>query len=124
MDTIKTFEDACAVLKLDPAALPDFSMLPEKHRAALLAHSKLVLIAEALNEGWQPDWQNDDEAKYFPWFDMEKTESNPDGFVLYDVDYYYRYSFVSSRLCYKTREIATYAAEQFKDLYKDYMLIV
>lgn len=124
MNEIKTFEDACKALGLDPTKLPDFSMMPEKHQNALLAHAKLVLIAEALNGDWKPDWNNDDEYKYFPWFDMEKSESNEDGFVLYNVYYDFTFTDVSSRLCFKSRDIANYAGTQFKDLYKDYMLVV
>lgn len=124
MNEIKTFEDACKAINLDPTKLPDFSVMPEKHQKALLAHAKLILIAEALNGDWKPDWNNDDEYKYFPWFDMEKSESNEEGFVLYYVIYAYSGTYVGSRLCFKSREIAQYAGTQFKDLYKDYMLVV
>ena len=42
MNEIKTFEDACKALKLDPEkVIPDFSMFPEKHQKAMIAHAKL-----------------------------------------------------------------------------------
>lgn len=111
---IKTFEDACKVRGIDPNNLPDFSMIPEQHRQALTDHYKLVIIAEALNEGWKPDWNNDDEYKYYPWFDMEN------GCVFDGYGCYFTDSFVGSRLCYRSREIAEYAGKQFEDLYKSY----
>lgn len=111
---IKTFEDACKVRGIDPNNLPDFSMIPEQHRQALTDHYKLVIIAEALNEGWKPDWNNDDEYKYYPWFDMEN------GFVFLVSDFSDPTSCVGSRLCYRSREIAEYAGKQFEGLYKSY----
>src|SRR5262245_37574401 len=122
---VKTFEDACAKLGLDPANLPDFSMMPEKHQKALLAHSKLIIIAEALNDGWQPDWSNYDQYKYYPWFEIEASKDQPSGFGFSRTNYvvWYALTDVGSRLCYATREMAKYAGEQFADLYKDYFLI-
>ena len=32
-------------------------------------------------------------------------------------------AYVGSRLCYKTRELATYAGRQFEGLYNDFLLI-
>ena len=123
--TIKTFEEACAKLGLDPANLPDFSMMPEKHRAALTAHSKLIIIAEALNDGWQPDWSNDDEYKYWPYFEITADKDQPSGFGFSLTGFvrWYTYASVGSRLCYSSRELARYAGETFVDLYRAYFLI-
>lgn len=98
MKKIKTFEEACKVLSLDPAKiLPDVSGFPTQHQAALQAAGKLFIVADALNEGWAPDWNNDDEYKYWPYFDMEKDEeNNPSGFRLDDVTYYYDFSRLSA----------------------------
>ncbi len=124
MQTIKTFEDACKAKGLDAAkVLPDFSSFPTEHQAALIAHAKLIIIASAINGEWKPDWNNDDEYKYYPWFDMEKTEGNPAGFSLSGVYCSYSFSGVGSRLCFQSREKANYAVEQFIDLYRDYMVL-
>lgn len=116
MKKIKTFEAACKALNI-AAVLPDVTVMPAKHAKAFIAHYKLVIIVEALNAGWVPDWNNTSEYKYFPWWDMES------GFVLYGVNYYGTLSHVGSRLCFQTRTLAEYAAKQFKELYKDYMAI-
>lgn len=121
---IKTFEDACTQLGIDAQALPDVSLLPTKHRNALLAHYKLVIIAEALNEGWQPNWNDWDEAKYFPYFEVEASEDKPSGFGFSDTDcaYWGASAVVCSRLCFRTAELAKYAGKQFVELYKEYFL--
>ena len=121
--TIKTFEDACSALGLQPV-LPDVSALPEQHQKAIAAHYKLVIIAEALNNGWKPDWQNMNEYKYYPWFDLEGEDKKTGSGRSYDV-----YgdananAAVGSRLCFKTSGLAKYAGTQFEQLYADYFLL-
>lgn len=122
---IKTFEDACKHLGLDPAALPDVSKLPVKHQKAITANYKLTIIAEALNDGWQPNWNDWNEYKYYAWFEVEASEEQPAGSG-FSHSYCVRSASVTgvgSRLCYKSSELARYAASQFEDLYKDYLLI-
>lgn len=117
---IKSFEDACSVLKRE-ASVPDFSMIAEKDRKALTAHYKLIVICEALNEVWTPDWTNN-EWKYYPWFYMDDEGSSGRFSFLGSVSQR-SYSLVGSRLCFKSRRLAKYAAEQFLDLYRDYFLL-
>lgn len=122
-ETVKTFEDACKALGIEPA-LPVVSMLPEKHQKAIIAHYKLVTICEALNEGWQPNWNNLDEYKYYPWPAIDASEAIPSGFGFSDslYDDTNTRTDVGSRLCFKSRELALYALEQFKELYIEYFL--
>ena len=120
---IKTFEDACKALKLDSKkVLPDFSMFPEKHQKAMIAHAKLVIIAQALNGDWEPNWYDYNEFKYYPWFEMYESSSGS-GFSFYDFGVWDSASYVGSRLCFKSRELAEYAGTQFEALYKDYFVI-
>jgi len=120
-DKVKSFEDACQLLGIEPN-VPEVSMLPENHQKAIVAHYKLVIIAEAINEGWKPNWDNWDERKYYPWFDLEGSSSGAgfsfNVFVGWDSD-----SDVGSRLCFKTWELAEYIGKTFIDLYKDYFLL-
>lgn len=116
---IKTFEDACNKLGIDPTALPDVSRIPEKHRAHTIANYKLIIIAEALHEGWEPNWDDYNEYKYYPWFRMSGS-----GFSCFDYGDDISISYLGSRLCFKSRDIAKYAGEQFTELYKEQMLIL
>lgn len=116
MDKIKNFEDACKALGVVPSTI-NLEGIPEKHRKAVLAHYQLIIISEALNEGWVPDWNDDDQPKYFPWFYLEG------GFRFLGVYDHYQTSDVSSRLCFKSREIAQYAGKTFQDLYEKYFVI-
>ena len=116
--TIKTFADACKVVKLDPKkCLPDTSNSAQEDAKALIAQAKLFIITRALNDGWTPNWKDSNEAKYYPWWDMEA------GFVLYYVDCSYSGTAVGSRLCFKSRELVEFAAKTFKKEYKDLFVI-
>jgi hypothetical protein len=113
-DRVKSFEDACGILGF---IVQTHRNMFEELQKDEIAYIKLKVITEALNEGWEPDWNNNNEYKYYPWWNMQN------GFSLSDVSYYYSYSFVSSRLCFKSRELAEYAAKQFLEIYKDYFTI-
>ena len=121
---IKTFEDACKALNIEPV-VPDFSSAPDKHRKAMIAHYKLVIIVEAVNEGWTPDWSNEDEYKYELWPDVVADTTKPSGFGLSfgGCDFWFTATCVGSRLCFKSRDIARHTFETFIELYEDYLLI-
>ncbi|MGV4413848.1 hypothetical protein [Chryseobacterium sp. T1] len=122
-EKVKSFEDACSILGIQPIT-PDFSFLEEKEQRAQLAHFKLVIITKALNEGWTPDWDNGKWDKWFPWFWFNDNSSSSSGRFSFGFSgYRYSDSYCGSRLCFKSSELADYAAEQFFDLYRDYYVI-
>jgi hypothetical protein len=123
-EKVKTFEDACAVLGLDPKNLPAVDNLPEKDRRSIIAYYRLTVIIRALNEGWEPDFSNWNEWKYWNWFYIESDGANA-GFACAGTHCAASHSaaHIGSRLCLKTRERATYAREQFRDLYFEYLFI-
>lgn len=123
-DKIKSFEDACKHLGLNPNDLPVVDMLPEKDRKSIIAFYKLTIIIRALNEGWEPDWSNWDEWKYYNLFYVEKGgDQRSSGFRYGTTDFASTRMHTGSRLCFKNIELAKYATEQFKELYREYLLI-
>jgi hypothetical protein len=119
MPKIKTFAGACKALGMDAKKLPDVSMLPDDQQDAIIAHYKLVIIAQALNEGWKPNWSDYNEYKYYPWFNMRSGS----GFSYHGYVSWLAGTTVGSRLCFKSRELAEYAGEQFIDIYNDFLTI-
>ena len=83
----------------------------------IIGNQELIVIAKALNEGWQPDWQNDNQYKYFPWFDFDAS-SSAGRFSFHAADHLLSLSAVGSRLCFKSRELSNYAGKQFEDIYR------
>lgn len=107
-ERVKSYEDALEVLGRTPSNLSNV--------LHIAAYEKLTTIIEALNEGWFPNWDNGNEAKFYPYFDMKN------GSQLYYILSYYQYSSVSSRFFFKNFELAEYAVKQFIDLYKQFYL--
>ena len=117
IEKIKTFEDAMEAT--GRKEMPDFSSFPEDMRKHFEALFKMVVIVEALNEGWKPDWDNCYEYKYYPWFYM-----SPSSFAFH-VSFFgleLAHAGSGSRLKLKSRELAEYCGEQFKDIWKDIQL--
>ncbi len=125
MKAIKTFEQACKALGY-PTDLPVFPSPITKHQKAIIAHYKIVIIVEAVNDGWQPNWANGNERKYFLWPDIIEDTTKPSGFGLSffgGVVNRGTHTGVGSRLCFVSREAAEHTFETFKDLYEEYLLI-
>jgi len=113
-EEIKTFEDACAKLDIDPLLVSNESDTPDE-----AAYKKLKLIVKAINAGWEPDWNNTGQRKYWPWFRLSS------GFGCSDSTYYYGHAItgVGSRLCFESEEKSTYAANQFIDIYEQFLTV-
>ena len=77
----------------------------------------LKMVAKAINQGWVPDWNNSDQKKWWPWFNLSS------GFGFSDSCYYYGLAStaVGSRLCFETEEKSDYAANQFMEIYKEFL---
>ena len=116
--TIKTFEDACKKEGIDPGYLPTFPAQLEEFIKPVTAAYKLMVIFKAINNGWKPDWNNWDQYKYYPWFEVL---SSGFGFSYSFFVFDSTHTCVGSRLCFKSRELSTYAGKQFNDIYNDYL---
>ncbi len=116
-ERIKTYEDACREL--------DIPLTPERCKGMTEdegAYYSLKVIAKALNEGWEPDWNNKEQEKWYPWFSI--TNNRPAGLAFSNIinRVSYRYATIGSHLCFKTEALAVYAGKQFIKLYEKYLL--
>jgi hypothetical protein len=118
-EQIKTFADACRVLNI-PDEIPDMKSLTEKEQASIAAYYQLLIIVRALNEGWEADWRDSKQWKYWNWFYVD-TEGFGDVYSFSAPSL--AYSLTGARLCFRTHELALYASKQFKTLYFDYLYI-
>ena len=135
MERIKTFEDAVHALGESHPFVVEWRM-DDNLSPDLEAYLKLRIICAALNEGWKPKF-NRDENRYFPWFRLytkeeyeeldedEKKESRVVNQVSFASSYYdsaYVFPNLGSRLALKTKELAEYCGKQFIDIWADYLL--
>jgi transposase len=108
-DIIKTVDD---ILEYNKIERSEFDKKYECLEPYEKAHKILVLLCISLNEDWIPNWDDSDEYKYYPWFEMGSS-----GFRSDDYDCWHTGTYPGSRLCFKS------AGEQFKDVYEQYMVI-
>lgn len=148
-ERVKTFEDAMAVLGENHPLVIQYKEIYDNFLEEggdgvkdIVAYIKLRIIVAALNEGWQPTF-SDDEYRYYPWFvfytkeeldAMDEEErsrvlgrSGHNAGAVAGVAFsltYYASSHSSAghggRLCFKNRELAEYAGQQFLAIYADF----
>ena len=96
--------------------------LNPRHVDALIALNELFTIAEAWNkaDGFVPDFSDNDQQKYFPWFKYDKDVAQ---FVL-SVNMTSTYtSAFGARLCFKTIERARQFAQRFAGLFNKFLML-
>jgi hypothetical protein len=109
---IKTFEDACMDQEINPQSVYFGNDTPDE-----IAYKKLKICVKAINQEWTPDWSNSNQPKWWPYFNL----SSGFGFSVSNFGYAYAYSGVGSHLCFESEEKASYAAQQFIDIYKEFL---
>ena len=149
-ERVKTFEDACKELGEDHKLVQQFKAIQEAiaEDKEATAYFKLGIITAALNEGWKPDFTNDDEYRYYPYLCIwtkeeleDKDEAWKDehnlplwlfggssshgaycGLAYADSDYAWSDAFasISARLSHKTEKLAIYSGKQFTELWTNY----
>lgn len=118
-----SFEDCCADKGYDPkTVIPDLSSYPEELRPALESAARLLIVHHAHKQGKKFDWQDSDQDKHYPYWDMEKDKNNPSGFRLIGVGCTNAGSGVGSRLCQFTETAAKHIADTFVEDYKALMV--
>lgn len=147
-ERIKTFEDACDALGEDHRFVQAYRAVEGMtgFGADFYAYLKLRIICAALNEGWEPQY-TEDEWRYCPWHflyteseinDMDADE-RADRHMMSAGDFKTEYAGfacahshsapsnadanVGSRLCLKSSDLAIYCGKQFIDLWADFKLI-
>ena len=149
-ERIKTFEDAVNAIGEDHPLVAQYKAInnafkEEDNNLHLFAYTRLTIIAEALNEGWRPEY-TEDEYRYYPWFglytqeeydDMDDNDKERCRFVgrsyynahaigglvcaYANVGSAYSYSYIGSRLAFKSHDLAIYCGKQFIDIWINYL---
>ena len=114
LNSIKSFDD---ILKISGKTLEDILIYKSPKTAKevrLNALSKIELIKEVVNQGWVEDWNNNNEYKYYPWFDFDS------GWFGFSDSISYCSLFRSGLAFYKTKEISSFVGKTFLKEYKEF----
>ncbi len=146
-ERVKTFDDACKELGIDAEAIQQqwqdagITMLDE------VAYQKLRIITAALNEGWEPEFK-EDEYRYYPYsilYTKAEIEQKDDewkdeynlqlwrgggsssygavcglAYATSNFAWSNALAYISARLAHKTEELAIYSGKQFTELWANY----
>lgn len=151
-ERIKTFEDACRELGEDHPFVRSYNGYANnihednKNDTDILAYLKLRIICAALNEGWEPQF-SEDEWRYYPWnilwteeeLSEKSDEWKTDRHLISTGEYQTDYAglafassnnapstpnaHIGSRLCLKSDTLAVYCGKQFINIWADFCLI-
>lgn len=150
-ERVKTLEDACRELGEGNHLVEQYRVIEENAVFTsdgndIFTYLKLRIIAAALNEGWEPQF-TEDEERWYPWFTLwteEELSGRSDEWkatlhLLSTGDYsgdYMGFAFTysgnsssfstaiyCSRLCFKSEALATYCGKQFTSLWADLNMI-
>lgn len=122
MDTSKkitSYEDACKVLNIQPINEEVFNAFPKEDQRSMLAYHKLTVITRALNNGWKPNWDDQNEWKYYPLFRYVNAGLS---YAYSNNAATYTIASIGSRLCFYASRLARYAGNQFTDLYEQILI--
>ena len=114
-DRVKTIEDA---RKETNRPVVDFSNVPEDLRDFFEGMYDAIVVTEALNEGYKPNWDNSN-PKWYPWFRMSPSAF---AFGVSSCGDSYAGAGSGSRLKYTNEELSDYSAKQFADIWKKVQL--
>lgn len=151
-ERVKTYEDAVNELGTDhpfvEAASSASYRYPEKENNDIIAYLKARVIVAALNEGWVPEY-TEEEERWYPWYRLYTQEEVDDmseeqkeeigllawggsaydgsycglGYVSSNLAFAYSSSSFGGRLAFKSKELAVYAGRQFIEVFADFCFI-
>ena len=112
-DRIKNINDVYYELGINKSDFEKSFMFVEDLYAA-----KIRLITKVLNEGWEPNWNDSNEYKYFPWYEIKGS-----GFFYSYYDGWYSSAYGGSRFAFKSRELCEYAQKTFNTEFENQFII-
>lgn len=104
-----SFEEVCTILGESPDKYEPVEGVETPQDAAL---RKIKAIVKVMNKGEAADFTNENQAKYYPYFDLSK------GVSLHSVYYSSQFSLVPPSSCYLSSKDCEYAVETFFEIYK------
>lgn len=146
-ERIKTFTDAVEELGSEHPLVKQYMAAAngnESFTRNTIAYMKLLIIAAALNDGWEPQFTTG-EYRYYPWFYLYKQEEIDKmdeekkkslwlfggsanhgascglACVFSLTAWSHAHSGISARIAVKTEELAHYFGKQFIDIWAEYL---
>lgn len=111
--SFNTYSKVCKELGEKELLVGDFSFLPLERRIKALNQAKIQQLEKFFNEGWVPNWKDQSENKYYPYFTL-----NSSGGLGFDGSSYRRSGFSAVAGFYKDQETSDFIGRNFIDIYE------
>jgi hypothetical protein len=124
IENINSMEDVRLYHGIEPQESIIKIQVPEcldRHMQAIIMYAEALLIAEAINDGWIPDWNNSNQPKFSPWFEMRDTP----GFGFSGTHCFFTFTLTGtgSRLCFQTETKTKHFGMKFHEHNKAIMTL-
>lgn len=119
-DKIKSLDDIINILGVNDIDVIHYNnLILDNAKKYDIAEYAIILIVKVLNEGWVPNWNDNNQKKWYNWFRWQASTSR---FVFGGT---YCGGWVArtgggSRLCFREESLAAFAANRFSDFYNSY----
>lgn len=113
----KSFKDLCAIKGVKQASILPFKKAKGTFQEGLNAFAKLSFIRDTFCNGWEADWNNRDQRKWFPWFEFGS------GFA-FSLTHYVSWAtctYGGSRLCFENEKTAEHVGRTFIKEYNEFL---
>jgi hypothetical protein len=148
VDRVKTFDDAVAELGNEHPFVTAYNEFDvDDNDIDIIKYLQLRIIVAALNEGWTPQF-TENERRWYPWFTLytnaeidkmnddkkskicrvvgrSNNNANANGGLVYAIAgsaSSSAYTNSAARLAFKSEKLAIYAGQQFIEIYRDFII--
>lgn len=120
---ITTWEEACKIKRIHKVNSLPFPKPNNQRQKSINAGFMIDVMSEILNtdsngKRWVPNWNDGNQAKWYPWFDYKNGRFSFDG-----SSNYYASAFVGARLSYKDKATSDHAGKYLQALYNEYFTL-
>jgi len=118
MDRVKTLNDAIA--EADEETRRKYLQSIEGYNTPdEIAYKQKKIICKILRCEWEPDWNDGNQKKWYPWFRW--SAGSGFDFAHSYFDFGNSDSIVGSRLCFPDKETSDYFGKQFIDIHRTHL---
>ena len=117
---MKNFNEVLAKLGEQDQDVKEFRLIESTGlRNHLYNYQKAILIIKAHNDGWEADWSDSNQRKYYIWWRMDENSLSYGGFNIW-----YSSSISPARLCLRSSELCKQIATnpEFIPIFKSFMI--
>lgn len=117
-DAIKLFEEFCERKGIDSKSVLPYPNTKDRDQRRLNAFAMLMPMIDDRRAGYMPDFNNSDEKKWWPFFDMRDS-----GFVVAYSDYAWTFAYASggSRLCLQSEKESDKCGRELLPIWNEFL---